>query len=100
DSFHTVDVGEDGLAERMGPMQGGKLRINGGFFVLRQEIFDYMQPGEELVEEPFNRLIGERKLAVYKHDGFWRSMDTFKDKITLDRIEASGECPWMVWKKK
>jgi glucose-1-phosphate cytidylyltransferase len=98
-SFHTVDISPDGYAIRMGAMQDGDLRVNGGFFVLDQRIFDYIQPGDELVEQPFARLIQERKLSVYRHDGFWRAMDTFKDKITLDRIEASGKCPWMVWKK-
>jgi glucose-1-phosphate cytidylyltransferase len=98
-SFHTVDATVDGFATRMGPIQGSDLRINGGFFVFRQDIFDYIQPGDELVEQPFKRLIDRRQLAVYRHDGFWRAMDTFKDKITFDRIEASGNCPWMLWKK-
>ena len=99
-SFHTVDISDDGYATRMGPVQERSLGINGGYFVLRREIFDYLQPGEELVEEPFNRLIEKRKLAVYRYDGFWRAMDTFKDKITFDRLEASGDCPWKVWKKR
>ena len=54
------------------------MRINAGFFVLRREIFDYMRPGEELVLEPFERLIASSLLA-YPYDGFWRAMDTFKD---------------------
>jgi glucose-1-phosphate cytidylyltransferase len=98
-SFHTVDATTDGYATRMGPVQGSDLRINGGFFVFRQDVFDYIQPGDELVEQPFKRLIDRRQLAVYRHDGFWRAMDTLKDKITFDRIEASGNCPWMLWKK-
>ena len=98
-SFHTVDATDDGYATRMGPIQGSDLRINGGFFVFRQDVFDYIQPGDELVEQPFKRLIDRRQLAVYRHDGFWRAMDTFKDKITFDRVEASGNCPWMLWKK-
>jgi len=98
-SFHTVDATSDGYATRMGLMQGSDIRINGGFFVLSTEIFNYMEQGDELVEKPFERLIAQRKLAVYRHDGFWRSMDTLKDKITFDRMEASGKCPWMIWKK-
>ena len=58
-----------------------------------------IEEGEELVEQPFQRLISTRQLAVYRYLGFWRSMDTFKDKITLDRMEARGDCPWMLWKK-
>jgi glucose-1-phosphate cytidylyltransferase len=67
--------------------------------VLSQEIFNHIKEGEELVEEPFGRLIEQRRLAAYRHDGFWRAMDTFKDKISFDRMEASGACPWMIWKK-
>jgi glucose-1-phosphate cytidylyltransferase len=98
-SFHVVDASADGYATRVGPVQGSELRINGGFFVFKQEIYDYIQPGDELVEQPFKRLIDNKQLGVYRHDGFWRAMDTFKDKITFDRLEASGKCPWMLWKK-
>jgi glucose-1-phosphate cytidylyltransferase len=97
-SFHTVDAGADGLATRIGAMANGDLLLNGGFFVLRQEIFDYIEPGDELVDRPFKRLTEKRLLAVYQHSGFWRAMDTLKDKITFDRMEAQGHCPWMVWK--
>ena len=60
---------------------------------------DEIREGEELVEQPFRRLIDKRKLGVFRYRGFWQSMDTFKDKITLDRMEARGDCPWMVWKR-
>ena len=72
--------------------------INGGYLVLKQEVFDYIREGEELVEEPFRRLIAEQRLWTQKHNGFWAAMDTFKDKIGFDRMEAKGECPWKVWK--
>lgn len=98
-SFHTVDATADGWATRIDGMANGELLINGGYFVLRQDIFDHIQEGEELVEKPFQRLIAKRALAVYRHHGFWRAMDTFKDKITFDRMEAQGACPWMVWKR-
>jgi glucose-1-phosphate cytidylyltransferase len=75
------------------------LWINGGYFVLRSDIFDYIKEGEELVEQPFLRLIGERKLITYRWEGFWQCMDTFKDKITFDRMEARGTCPWVIWNK-
>jgi glucose-1-phosphate cytidylyltransferase len=74
--------------------------INGGYFVLRNSIFDYINEGEELVEEPFGRLIKEDRLAAYSHTGFWQPMDTFKDKITFDRTYAQGEAPWEVWREK
>jgi glucose-1-phosphate cytidylyltransferase len=99
-SFHAIDASPEGVATRIGALTDRELLINGGFFVLRQEIYDYIEPGDELVERPFQRLIEKQLLAVYRHTGFWRAMDTFKDKITLDRMDARGDCPWMVWKKK
>lgn len=71
--------------------------INGGFFVLRPEIFDYMKPGEEFVEEPFRRLIDAGKLHTYRYDGFWCAMDTFKDKKKFDDMYESGNRPWEIW---
>lgn len=96
-SFHAVQTGEDGLVTRMGAMPDQELWINGGYFVLRPQVFDYIREGEELVEQPFGRLIAERKLAAFRWDSFWQCMDTFKDKISFDRMEARGECPWMIW---
>jgi Nucleoside-diphosphate-sugar pyrophosphorylase involved in lipopolysaccharide biosynthesis/translation initiation factor 2B, gamma/epsilon subunits (eIF-2Bgamma/eIF-2Bepsilon) len=98
-SFHLVSATEDGIVTRIGPMRDDGVLINGGFFILRREIFDYIREGEELVEQPFARLIAERKLGTYRHLGFWQAMDTFKDKITFDRMEARGDCPWMVWRR-
>lgn len=71
--------------------------INGGFFVLRRSIFDCIRPGDELVREPFQRLIEEGSLLAYKYPGFWQCMDTFKDKQRLEELNASGAAPWRVW---
>ncbi len=73
------------------------LRINGGFFVLRKEIFDYMRDGEELVAEPFQRLVEARQLVAHPYDGFWMSMDTFKDRQRLEELYHRGGAPWEVW---
>jgi glucose-1-phosphate cytidylyltransferase len=72
-------------------------RMNGGFMVLRREIFSYMKDGEELVEEPFRRLIGAGRLMVYPHDGYWACMDTFKEKQDLEDLFGRGRAPWAVW---
>lgn len=96
-SFHAVEAGADGYVTHMGPMRSDQFMINGGFFALRGDIFDYINEGDELVEQPFTRLREKRLLATYKYTGFWQAMDTFKDKITFDRMEAKGECPWKVW---
>jgi glucose-1-phosphate cytidylyltransferase len=98
-SFHSVHSDEGGLVTGFGQIAESEFWINGGFFCLRREIFDHIEEGDELVEQPFQRLIKARKLAVYRHHGFWQSMDNFKDKITFDRMEARGNCPWMIWKR-
>ena len=95
-TYHLVHTNGGGDVTGSSPSSTSSLRINGGFFVLRSEIFQYMQPNEELVFEPFDRLIGEQRLLAYPYDGFWRAMDTFKDKVELDRIVAAdgllGSC--------
>ena len=58
-----------------------------------------MREGEELVLEPFQRLIEERQLIGYSYDGFWAGMDTFKDKQELESLWGSGAAPWHVWKE-
>ena len=96
-SFHAVQFDEAGLVSSMGAMEHQALWINGGFFILNRAIFDHINEGDELVEAPFGRLIDKRALVTFRWDGFWQCMDTFKDKITLDRMEARGESPWKIW---
>lgn len=97
-SYHFVAV--DSQGQLLGFRDAGQsgLRVNGGFFVFRREVFEYIREGEELVEEPFARLAAERKLLAYNYDGFWVPMDTAKDKAKLDALHASGKPPWYVWK--
>lgn len=97
-SFHRVTLDEVGRVSRIAMLGDQELLINGGYFVFRNEIFDFIHEGEELVEEPFNRLIAARKLIGFRWRGFWRCMDTFKDKIAFDRMNGRGECPWMIWR--
>jgi glucose-1-phosphate cytidylyltransferase len=96
-SFHVIESDQDNRVTRVEAGLKSEIRINGGFMVLRQSIFDYMKPGEELVEEPFARLVKDRKLFAYPYDGFWKAMDTFKDKISFDRLWGQEEMPWRVW---
>jgi glucose-1-phosphate cytidylyltransferase len=98
--FHAVQMQPDGLVTSMGTMSGQALWINGGFLALRKEFFSYIEEGEELVEKPFSRLIAQKRLIAFPWDSFWQCMDTFKDKISFDRMEARGECPWMIWKAR
>jgi glucose-1-phosphate cytidylyltransferase len=97
-SFHAVDSDERGIVRSIQDVGTSDYWINAGFFHLRREIFSYMREGEELVVEPFARLIKEQRLYSHRYSGFWTAMDTFKDKIKLDRMEASDNCPWMIWR--
>jgi len=99
-SFHIVDMGEDSVVRDIKHITNADVWINGGYFALRREIFDYMKPGEELVYEPFQRLIKEQKLQSYPYTGFWASMDTLKEKQLLEEMYAAGTAPWEVWKGK
>ena len=86
------------LVPRLYDVRAGSVRINGGFFIFKKQIFDYMRDKEELVMEPFQRLVAEKQLIGYPYDGFWASMDTFKDKQQLESLCATGLAPWEVWK--
>jgi glucose-1-phosphate cytidylyltransferase len=98
-SFHVARLTESNYVQSMGAMHDSGFWVNGGFFVFRNTIFDYMEPGDEIVERPFAKLVAERKLIGFPHQGFWRAMDTFKDKITFDREYAHGQAPWELWRK-
>ena len=99
-SYHMVSLDPMGgnLVSGISPINNGSVRINGGYFVFSRQIFDYMESGEELVIEPFQRLVAERQLIGYRYDGFWAGMDTFKDRQELEGMWRSGSSPWAVWK--
>ena len=97
-SLDTVQMEENGTVRAIQTMKEASIWINGGYFVLRKEIFKYINPGEELVYEPFRRLIAEGRVWSHPYRGFWQCMDTFRDKQLLDEMEASGAAPWRVWK--
>lgn len=71
--------------------------INGGFFVLEPEIIDYIENDKTLFElEPLEKLALESQLIAYFHDGFWRPMDTMRDKVFLEELWVSGKAPWLI----
>lgn len=96
-SYHLVSAEPDGTVTSLQAIGDSPLRINGGYFVFKQEIFDHLREGEELVEQPFRRLMPKRRLMAYEYNGFWRSMDTFKDRTQLEEIYAASDAPWAVW---
>jgi glucose-1-phosphate cytidylyltransferase len=95
--FGEVEVGTDGLATSFNekPQVSAGL-ISGGFFVCRPTIFDYLSPREDLVleAEPMRRMTSDRRLAAYVHEGFWQCMDTYRDWLLLNELEATGKAPW------
>src|ERR1700736_5258735 len=96
-SFHMISVDGDGVVKSIEHITKSGARINGGFFIFRREIFQYMKQGEELVEQPFRTLISEGQLLSYAHNGFWACMDTFKELQELDDLYGRGNPPWAVW---
>jgi glucose-1-phosphate cytidylyltransferase len=99
-SYHMVSLeeGDSNLVSGIHAINNGTVRINGGFFIFKRRIFDYIREKEELVNGPFQRLIDEKQLIGYRYDGFWAGMDTFKDKQHLESLYGSGVAPWEVWK--
>jgi glucose-1-phosphate cytidylyltransferase len=96
-TFHIVHADAEDSVSRLEFVGDSSIRINGGYFVLRKEIFEYMNEGEELIVQPFQRLMQKRQVVAVPHDGFWRSMDTFRDKVELDDLVSQGPAPWQLW---
>jgi glucose-1-phosphate cytidylyltransferase len=93
-SFHLAEFDEQGSLRRLRSSQESEIWINGGFFIFRKEIFDFIQEGEELVLQPFERLIAGDHLMAYKYEGFWRAMDTLRDRQALEEMVERGDMPW------
>src|SRR6516165_1853491 len=99
-SFHMISVDREGIVKAIEHITKSGARINGGFFVFRRDLFRYMKEGDELVEEPFRRLITEGQLLSHAHNGFWACMDTFKERQELEDLYGRGNAPWTVWNDK
>ena len=97
-SHHVVDIGEDGLITQVTPMRDLRQWENGGYFVLRPGIFDYLNEGEDLVEDAImRRLVPQRRALAYPYKGYWSPADTVKERVQLDEMYQQGNCPWMIW---
>ncbi len=91
---HLVAADGDGTVTGIKEMGSSSVRINGGFFALKREILDWIEPGDELVEETFAKLIPRGEICAYQYDGFYGPMDTIKDRQRLEELLASGRAPW------
>jgi glucose-1-phosphate cytidylyltransferase len=96
-TFHLVETDGNSRVSRISHAATSNTWINGGYFVLKQRIFDYIKPGEDLVDQPFQRLIDEGQLMTIQHTGFWACMDTFKERQQLEDLWSKGTAPWQVW---
>ena len=98
DSFHVVRVGAAGQVDGIEPVADMDMRINGGYFVLRQGIFDYLEPGDDLVMDGCVRAAEDGRLRAAKYDGFWAPMDTLKERAVLEKLHQEGLSPWALWR--
>ena len=96
-TFHVVTTTRGNVVKGIQSVTSSDIRINGGYFYFRHEIFDYIGEHEDLIEEPFARLIEQRELVAFPYDGFWAPLDTLKDKHNLEALIESGRPPWAVW---
>ena len=96
-TFHIVQSDVENHVTRFEAIGTLAPGVNGGFFALRRDIFDVLQDDEDLVAEPFERLIAKRELLGVPYDGFWQSMDTFKDRMNLEELLGRDNAPWQVW---
>ncbi|GAA4720043.1 glucose-1-phosphate cytidylyltransferase [Isoptericola chiayiensis] len=97
DSFHVVRFDEDGWMRDLEPVAHMSMCINGGYFVLRQGIFDFLDEGEDLVMDACVRAARAGRFRVHPHPGFWAPMDTLKERSALEEMNRTGDRPWAVW---
>lgn len=97
-SLHVLEIDDDARVEHIGPMKDSGMWINGGYMVLDQGIYDVIEPGDELVDQPFQRLVKEGKLSAYRYCGHWVGIDTFKDRQEMEDLWTEGNPWWAVWR--
>jgi glucose-1-phosphate cytidylyltransferase len=100
DSFHVVRITGDGCLTGIEPVAEMDMRINGGYFILRQEIFNFLNEGDDLVVNGFTRAARTGRFRAVRFDGFWAPMDTLKERMALEEMHRSGNRPWAVWEEK
>jgi glucose-1-phosphate cytidylyltransferase len=97
-SHHVVEIGDDGLISQVTPMRDLRQWENGGYFVLRPEVFEHLSEGEDLVEDAImRRLVPQRRVLAYPYKGYWCPADTVKERAQLEEMYHRGYCPWMIW---
>jgi glucose-1-phosphate cytidylyltransferase len=96
-SHHVVEVDDVGIITQVTPVKELLQWENGGYFIMRPEIFDHLNEGEDLVEDAMVRMVSERKIIAYPYKGYWSPADTVKERSQLEEMYQRGNCPWMIW---
>jgi glucose-1-phosphate cytidylyltransferase len=96
-THHVIDIDERDQVNRLREFRELMQWENGGYFILRPEIFSVLREGEDLVPHGFDRLLPDGRLIAQRYTGFWRAADTFKDRAELEELYRSARCPWMLW---
>ena len=99
-TFHCIEVDHSGMVGGITPVDEMPLWANGGYFVLRQEVFDHIPPGGDLVADGCFELAKRSRLLAYPYRGFWRPTDTIKERVALDEAYARGDRPWALWERE
>jgi glucose-1-phosphate cytidylyltransferase len=97
DSFHVVRIDGESRVTGIDPVADMDMRINGGYFILRNEIFDFLHPGDDLVTDTFARAARVGRFRAVRFDGFWAPMDTLKERAALEAMHRNGNRPWALW---
>jgi len=98
--YGIVDLGNNDIVSKFNEKpKGDNLWVNGGYYVLENSVFDYITGDETAFEvEPLQSLTQEKQLSAYKHNGFWKAMDTMSDRRVLEDMWNNGKAPWKIWK--
>jgi glucose-1-phosphate cytidylyltransferase len=99
-THHVIEIDDGGQVTAVRDVHELMQWENGGYFVMRQGIFDALREGEDMVPHAFNRLLAESGLLAQRYTGFWRAADTFKDRVELEDLYLQGCSPWMVWDRQ
>ncbi len=95
--FGLLEMDNDGRVTRFREKPALDQWINGGFFVFRREFFNSLGEDDVLERAPLERLAEEGQLMAFRHEGYWKCMDTYKDTVTLNEHWSGGKAPWKVW---
>jgi glucose-1-phosphate cytidylyltransferase len=96
-THHLVELAPNDRVTGVRAMADLRQWENGGYFVMRPDVFAALRPGEDLVPQALGRLAAAGRVLARPHRGFWRAVDTFKDRAELEDLYRRGDCPWMRW---